>query len=62
MNIVAFDHRFNKANKDSALELFKAVEEYGELTGDLYYSFPFWKVYRTKKFKEFEKVSDFLFE
>jgi hypothetical protein len=58
MSKVALDHRLNTASdKELILRLFKLVEIYGEITGDLYYSFPIWRIYRTKKFKQFEKVS-----
>ncbi len=58
MSIVALDHRLNTAgDKELILKLFKLVEIYGEITGDLYYSFPIWRIFRTKKFKEFEKVN-----
>ena len=66
MSIVAFDHRLycidEKKRKPIYFELFKTIEKYTELTNALFFSPPIWKYFSTNSWKEFVKVSDFIFE
>lgn len=66
MSIVAFDQRLHCIDESKrlpiVLELFNKIDDYSLLTSNLFFGLPFWKFYRTKKWKKFEKVSDFIFE
>ena len=66
MSIVAFDNCIRCINENQTSEemtqLYKVIANYSQLTVDLYLGMPFWKFYRTDKWKRFEEASDYIYE
>lgn len=63
---ITFDQRLKCLNEDTrsqnVLELNKAIDEFSEYAGRLFFSAPFWKIYPTKDWLLFEKPGVFIYK